>query len=133
MSVVLDASAAVQLVLNGPQAAAIRAAIEFEAVTIAPDLYTAEVANALWKYVGAGQLDTDTAVDSLDDAIQLITRFVPGEEMVVEALHEAARLGHPVYDLLYLVAARREAATLVTCDQRLRDLCTSAGIAVAGT
>ena len=131
MSVVLDASAAIQLVLNGPRAASVRAGGESAAIVLAPDLYSAEVANALWKYVRAGQLDAQAAADSLADAHELVTRFVPASELVTEALHESVRLGHPVYDLLYLVAARRHAATLVTCDKRLRDLCATQGVAVA--
>lgn len=131
MSVVLDASAAIQLVLNGPRAASVRAGVESAAIVLAPDLYSAEVANALWKYVRAGQLDAQAAADSLADAHELVTRFVPASELVAEALHESVRLGHPVYDLLYLVAARRHAATLVTCDKRLRDLCATQGVAVA--
>ena len=131
MSVVLDASAAIQLVLNGPHAATMRAAVEFEPVILAPDLCAAEVANALLKYVRAGQLDTTAATAGAANAIALISHFVPGDELVVEALHEAVRLDHPVHDLLYLVTARREAATLVTCDERLRDLCLTAGVTVA--
>jgi predicted nucleic acid-binding protein len=132
VTIVLDASAAIHLVLNGPRAATVRAAIESDGATVAPDLYVAEVANALWKYVRAGQLDPDIARDSLSDATELLTRTVPSAELVTESLHEATRLGHPVYDLLYLVAARRNAATLATCDQRLHDLCVGEGLTVAG-
>lgn len=132
MSVVLDASAAVQLVLNGPRAAAVRSVIEHEASILAPEIYVAEVANALWKYVRAGQLTIAVADALLGDAMELVTRLVSGEEIAVEALHEAARLDHPVYDLLYLICARRSAATLVTCDRRLKGLCETAGVDVAG-
>lgn len=44
MTVVLDASAAIHLILNGPRAATVRAAVETVAVTLAPDPYVAEVA-----------------------------------------------------------------------------------------
>jgi predicted nucleic acid-binding protein len=86
----------------------------------------------LWKYVRAGRLDLDTARDRLSDAIKLVTHPVLSSELATESLREAVLLSHPVHDLLYLVAARREAVTLVTCDQRLRDLCTSEGLTVAG-
>lgn len=128
MSVVLDASAAVQLVLNGPRAAALRIALERADTVVAPQLYIAEVANAFWKYARAGQLDSDMASAALRDAIELVDRFVAGEEIAAEALHEAVRSGHPVYDLLYLVTARRMAATLVTCDRRLGNLCEASGV-----
>jgi len=65
------------LILNGPRAATVSAAIETGAITLAPDLYVAEVANTLRKYVRAGRLDLDTARDSLPDAIELVTHPVP--------------------------------------------------------
>jgi predicted nucleic acid-binding protein len=40
----------------------------------------------------------------------------------VEALALACHLDHPVYDCLYLALARREAAQLLTADQRLEKL-----------
>lgn len=132
MSVVLDASAAIQLVLNGPHAGAIRVALEPETVIVAPDLYAAEVGNTLWKYVRAGHFDVRVATSSLADALELVTHLTPSRDIAAEALHESARLGHPVYDMLYLVTTRREAATLVTCDRRLRNLASSQGISVAG-
>jgi predicted nucleic acid-binding protein len=128
VSVVVDASAAVALVLNGPAATTVRAAVENADAVVVPQLYAAEVASALWKYVHADRLTLAVASAALSDAIELVDRFVPGEEIATEALHEAARSGHPVYDLLYLVTARRIAATLVTCDRRLRDLCETAGV-----
>ena len=48
--------------------------------------------------------------------------------MLREALIEAIRLDHPVYDLLYLVLARREGATLFTLDQKLQNLCLDNGV-----
>lgn len=40
----------------------------------------------------------------------------------MEALALACHLNHPVYDCLYLALARREAALLLTADQRLKRL-----------
>jgi predicted nucleic acid-binding protein len=40
----------------------------------------------------------------------------------VEALALACHLDHPVYDCLYLALARREAAVLLTADQKLMAL-----------
>lgn len=131
MSVVLDASAGVQLILNGPAAPSVRAAIERETVVLAPDLYVAEVASTVWKYVRAGQLDAASATGRLADAGEIISWLVPSETMAAEALNEAVRLGHLVYDLLYLVTARRNAATLVTCDRRLAALCRAEGVPIA--
>lgn len=131
MTIVLDASAAVHLVLNSPTAPAVRRVIDQDVSIVAPDLYGAEVANALWKYVRSGSLSAEDAESALANATRLISQFVPSEEVVREALHEAAWLNHPVYDLLYLVCARRESATIVSCDRRLVLLCRTVGVLTA--
>ena len=105
MKLVLDASAAISAVLARPTAAAILETIGGSAsVVIAPDLYVSEVANALWKYVVAGEIDGDEAAESLDAALALVDRFVPAADLAQEALREAAARRHPVHDLCYVVA-----------------------------
>jgi predicted nucleic acid-binding protein len=66
-----------------------------------------EVANALWKLQRSGSL---------------VDQFEPDRELQVEALALACHLDHPVYDCLYLALARREAARILTADQRLQRL-----------
>ncbi|WOP17727.1 type II toxin-antitoxin system VapC family toxin [Raineyella sp. LH-20] len=133
MIVVLDASAAVHVVLNGPKAGLITPALSSADAVIAPDLLSAEVGNALWKYVRAGQLDLDRALTGLADALDLVTDLLPLSTLGAEALSESVRLDHPVYDLLYVVATRRAAATLLTVDRRLGDLARRVGVRVIGT
>ena len=53
---------------------------------------------------------------------QLAFRREDGLRLQAEALALACRLNHPVYDCLYLALARREAATLISADRRLRTL-----------
>ncbi|MDL1952047.1 type II toxin-antitoxin system VapC family toxin, partial [Acidobacteria bacterium ACD] len=53
-------------------------------------------------------------------------------ELAVEALSEASRYGHPVYDLLYAVLARREGCKVLTFDRRLTSLLRELGISVIG-
>jgi predicted nucleic acid-binding protein len=45
-----------------------------------------------------------------------------------EALQLAADLKHSVYDAVYAVTARRHAATLLSFDRRLHELCERASI-----
>ena len=49
-------------------------------------------------------------------------------ELMIEALHQAVALSHPVYDLLYAVLARRTGAGVLTCDRRLATLLDSLGV-----
>ncbi|MCB2264102.1 MAG: type II toxin-antitoxin system VapC family toxin [Candidatus Thiosymbion ectosymbiont of Robbea hypermnestra] len=128
MRLVLDASAAVRLVMRAVTAERLLKAVADAAVVIAPSLYVSEVANALYKYVRAGDLDMDTALERYEEAMDLVDDFTPDRELTTEALTEAARYGHPVYDLLYVVLARRSGSTVLTLDQRLKTLLDRTGI-----
>jgi predicted nucleic acid-binding protein len=116
---VLDASAALHLVLGSEQAGELAAALEACDLVIAPDLFHGEVANALWKYVRAGHLDVEGALACYEEAIALVDEFERDGHLATEALVAAARHDHPVYDCLYLVLARRHGCRLLTKDSRL--------------
>ena len=55
----------------------------------------------------------------LSRAAELVDHIEPDRHLQVEALALACHLDHPVYDCLYLALARREAAVLLTADQKL--------------
>ena len=128
MTVVLDASAALELIMKGPKASLIKTYLLHSDSVISSDLYKAECANALWKYVKAGVLGHDDAVTLLDACNRLVFSFADIEDNSAEALHEAVRLKHPVYDMLYFTLARRAGATLLTMDKKLTDLCRQDGV-----
>lgn len=117
---VLDASAALRIVLGEADAAALLELVGAAAVVTTPDLFCSEVANALWKYVRAGEIRIDDATDRYDQALKLVDEIVPSAELGTEALAAAARFEHPVYDMMYAVLARRHAAALLTRDRKLR-------------
>jgi predicted nucleic acid-binding protein len=99
---------------------------------VAPSLFAAEVANALWKYVRAGQLAADEALSMLHDAVAACDRLEPLDSAAAAAALQAAAGGqHPIYDWLYLNLARDRDATLVTADARLAALARSKGVRVA--
>ena len=77
MRIVLDASAAVRLVMRDEAAERLLEPIASASVVLAPSLYASEVANALWKYVQAGNLGLDTALERYEEAIHLIDDFTP--------------------------------------------------------
>ena len=58
-----------------------------------------------------------------DAAFDLVRRsgidLRPTGPLVPRAMDVARRLGHPVYDCVYLALAEREHATFITADQRL--------------
>ena len=119
---VLDASAAVRLILGDPAAAGLAQQIGEAALVLAPELMLTEVANTLWKLRRADQLHNLDPQQLLADARDLVDRVEPDRHLQTEALALACHLNHPVYDCLYLALARREAATLISADRRLRTL-----------
>jgi predicted nucleic acid-binding protein len=119
---VLDASAALEAVLGRSGASRVLGLIESAATVRAPDLYAAEVGNALWKHVKAGDLDLERAQIALRAALDVVDVMLPSDEIVEEALATAEAYDHPVYDALYLVTARRSGATVCTRDRRLTAL-----------
>jgi len=58
LACVLDASAAVRLILGDPAAAALAQPIGEAVLVLAPELMLSEVANILWKLRRADQLNT---------------------------------------------------------------------------
>lgn len=105
-----------------PEAVELAARLEPATHVLAPGLFHAEVANALWKYVRADQLRCDAALERLGEAADLVDDFIPDAEMAAEALAAAHQYGHPVYDLLYAITARRHGCALLTLDERLAKL-----------
>jgi predicted nucleic acid-binding protein len=124
--IVLDASGAVHLVLNGPHAAYLAAKLEEAAIVTAPDLFCCEVANALRKYVQAEELTLDQAVTRFEECMGLADSLILDRALAPEALVSAARHQHSVYDMMYAVLARRSGATVITMDRpfalHLRDM-----------
>lgn len=126
--IILDCSAAVEMVQETPRGFGFEALILKDERIVASDLFRAEVRNAFWKYVHAGVMTVDEAEERIDSAIDLVDEFVPLEENAAESFVEAARQGHPVYDLFYVTLVRRKAATLFTADKKLVALCERMGV-----
>ncbi len=133
MTLVVDASVAVQWVL--PEALSDRATalrLTGEPI-IAPDLVYAEIGNAIWKRAARGELSATTAVESLETATGLYNALFPMIGLAVRATEIAIALKHPIYDCFYLALAERERAPLVTADKRLMAMAKKAkGIEIRG-
>lgn len=119
MRTVLDASAAVNIILRTDLAPALIGKLGQGRLIIAPTLFHGEIANTLWKYVRCGDLDKDTALARYAEAIGLVDAFEADESLATEALSAAIRYNHPVYDLLYVILARRHGCRILTVDKRL--------------
>jgi predicted nucleic acid-binding protein len=130
MTVVLDVSAAIEILLKKEKRELFDAEYRAAGWVIAPDLYVSELSNALWKYYKANALSHEECVQHVEDGIALIDDLFEAKELWKEALSESIKNNHSVYDMYYLILARRNDATVVTNDRRLADLCRSAKIEV---
>ena len=119
MSWVVDASIAVKWVIPEVLSDLADRVRDGADNVLAPDLLLVEVANALWRKTTAREISAREA----DAAFDLVRRsgidLRPAGPLLPRAMDLARRLGHPVYDCVYLALAEREEATLVTADQRL--------------
>jgi predicted nucleic acid-binding protein len=122
MNVVIDASAAVGLVLAHPAAEIFFSPLEQAALVTAPDLFVPEICNALWKYRKADLLTMTRCESALEHAISLPDRLESSTHLHLESFALSCRYLHPVYDALYLVLARRTNAVIITLDHRLASL-----------
>jgi predicted nucleic acid-binding protein len=118
----IDASAAIGIALKRDDAIDFVNQILAADKVIAPKLFYAEVGNAIHKYVQGGFFDEEQGLDLYQTAIQTVDEFVDIETLIEEAFHESIRLKHDIYDMLYLVLARRRGAKLLTLDKKLQEL-----------
>jgi predicted nucleic acid-binding protein len=85
---------------------------------VAPRLITTEIANALARKTMQGLLNRHEAKYHLSSLPQFLPDLIEVDELIEPAFENACVLRHPVYDLIYLEAARRLDAQLVTADRR---------------
>jgi len=130
MIVVLDASAGIEIALSRHNAELYEMKIEKASKVMTSELYKAETANVLWKYNIAGLLNREELQKRLRYCDELIDEYINISENSEEALNEGMRMKHSVYDLLYLVIARRNGAILLTQDKKLKKIAKEAGVEI---
>ena len=120
MIIVLDTSAAVEIVLQKKRASAFAQHIADADMVIAPDLYCFEMTNVFWKYYQFASLTMEQCEDALKKAVLLPDEFVSGKELYLEAYAMACLSKGTAYDMFLLVLARRNNACLMTIDKKLK-------------
>lgn len=120
---VLDCNAAMAIVLETVEGAALANLMTENEKAISPQLFLAEIDSAMAKHVKAGDFDSKLAHTFLEQAVALVDEFVDMRENYLEAFDEGMRTQHSTYDMFYLTLARRNGATLFTLDRRLIALC----------
>ena len=128
--IVFDTSAVIEIVRQSDDGIALQQLARKNEKKISCDLIRAEAASALRKLSHLEGFDSMQAETYLSEAMALIDEFSPMEELQTEALREAIRLDHSVYDMFYFVLARRTGAILFTLDRKLEQLCLDNGVNV---
>lgn len=120
MIVVIDASAAAEVILQRDQSASLISIIAEADWVIAPTVYIAEMTNVFWKYQKHTDLSESDCEQHLDHAIALPDDFINDRDLYREAYKLGCTIDHSTYDMLYLILARRQNAILLTMDKKLR-------------
>lgn len=119
MRLVLDTSAAANIVLQTVQAPALMAILERADRVIAPSLMHSELGNTLWKAVRFSGLGVDEAMNHFEDAIALVDEFILDETLMRLAIRNAVLHAHPVYDMVFVAAAQQHGCSLLSVDRKL--------------
>lgn len=130
--VVIDVNAAVAIARDTEEGRALRMLLNEPERVVAPRHFLEEMGNVAWKYVVVGGLSEEDALRLFWKSAELVDGYADTEPLLTEAINEAIRHNHSVYDMLYFVLARRNAATLFTLDKKLRAICESNGVNCVG-
>ena len=87
-------------------------------IGLLPQIFIFLKSPTLWKYQKLADYPYDDCEDNIEQLIALPDDFMPEMDMYREAFNLGCKLGHPVYDMMYLVLARRHSATLLTIDKK---------------
>jgi predicted nucleic acid-binding protein len=135
-AIVVDASVMAALYVDEPLSEAARAALvssrEAGDELHAPDLLLIECASALWKRVGRGELDRDSAMTAIKALSTLdgLDLHPLDQQLVPPALSLAIAHSLTAYDAAYLALAVQLGGTVISADRRFVEGASRAGLPV---
>ena len=123
MTGAIDVCGAMEILLQKKKAGKFGKVLQEATLVVAPDLYVSELTNTIWKYYTAKVLTEDECIQYIQDGISYVDKFIDSKEIWREAFSEGIRNSHSIYDMLYMVAARRNGGILITSDSVLAAIC----------
>ena len=121
MIIVIDTSAAAEIVLQKMQAKEFVKHIEDADWVITPTLYIPEIANVFWKYHAFEDMPIHDCEENVENAVAIPDDYIHEKDIYKEAFAMGCQTGMPVYDMFFLTLARRHNAYLLTLDNKLKD------------
>jgi predicted nucleic acid-binding protein len=116
--VVFDASIIFPLLVNEEKSLVAREIYAESQDVIFLDFLRLEIAIGLASSVRRRRFDQIYAKEAMEKLDKLILGATNSAPFVTAAFALALEINHPVYDCLYAIAARKNDATLVTCDTK---------------
>lgn len=120
-TLVVDASVAVKWLVLEDMSDVARELYAAGDHLVAPRLITTEIANALARKAMQGMLTRHEARYHFSSLPQFLPDLMDIDELIEPAFENACAFRHPIYDLIYLEAARKVDAQLITADRRFTD------------
>ena len=130
MTGVIDVSGAMEILLQKEKAEKFSAILKTATLVLAPDLYISELTNTLWKYLRASVFTKDECVQCIHDGINFADKYINSKELWQEAFSEGINNNHSIYDMFYMVTARRNDGIIITNDSILAAICKTNNIQV---
>lgn len=128
MIIILDASAAVEIVLQRKNSERFQHHIESADWVLAPGLFISEVTNVFWKYYRFGSLSVEQCEKGIDFSVRLPDEYSDDKTMYREAFMLGCQTEKPVYDMFYIVLARRNNGHLMSLDRTLVDIASQVSV-----
>jgi predicted nucleic acid-binding protein len=123
--IVLDASVVAKVYLEEIGSEEASAVLVSGQKLLAPDLIRVEVCAALCRRVRRGEIDAEEAQRRCKHWLERLNKglftLTADRELMLDAVQLSIELEHPIQDCLYLAAARRFDAPLITADKAFRD------------
>lgn len=119
MIIILDTSAAIEIVMQRDSAKSFEKYLTESDWITAPGLFIAEVSNVFWKNNKFGNLSLEQCEKAIEYAVDIPDEYCDDRTLYREAFSLGCKVNKPIYDMFYLVLARRNNGYLLTLDKSL--------------
>ena len=123
MTGILDVSAAVDVLMEKGKVKLFSKVLHEVSSLSVPDLYVPELTKTLWKFHKANILTDEECISLIQKGIKLVDKFIDCKDIWQEAFSAGLITKHSVYDMFYMVTARRSGGVLITNDSVLAAVC----------